>query len=244
MHDEPDGEVNGEGLEGVVADALGTRRSLVRGVLLGVTVGPGRAGVFDEVLLAAVSAMMLRRSTLIAVKWSRLPSNLAYLSVSTVRDFQTGPLEFADRSSGVMGRDILGVCIPDAAVTGELTSSSMAKMSSTEDELGVGCKSGLVTGEGDDRRPLFVGVTVSVGEITGDLAFHLHGCRTRSVGMSWTASHSLCFSAAWMISVPDRETDSFLSCFIEMTRHRSCSTSSSISSSKPLSSIVSIQDMM
>lgn len=197
----------------------------------------------------AVSAIILRRSTLHGGQQICLASKAdrTDLSVSTVRDFQTGPLEPgvpADRSSGVIGLDVLGVVAPEAAADGEFPSSSIANMSSSADELGVGRRSGLVTGDGLLRRPFLIGVTVVVDVKTGDLGFHLQGCRTFGVGISCTASHSRCFSIAWPMSSPERETDSFFPCFSEMTRDKSSRTSSSMSSSSPLSSIVSMHEMM
>lgn len=85
----------------------------------------GAAGGRVGVVVACVSAMMLRRSTLqLSANSPASHATDAYFAASTAADFQTGPLRGAERSSGVTGLDLAGVD-EVAVASGEGTSSSI-----------------------------------------------------------------------------------------------------------------------
>ena len=105
--------VDAEGRVGVVCGACWAGcggRSIVEAAFADVGVDPGRPGVLVE---AAVSAIILLRSTLqysLSIGW-RVSAGRAHLSISTVRDFHTGPLELCEfaMSRGVIGLELFGV---------------------------------------------------------------------------------------------------------------------------------------
>lgn len=200
---------------------------------------------FAGVLAAAVSAMILRKSA---------------LPVSTVFDFHIGVLTGVDepdvepgwkgaapRLNGVIDLEpLFGVRTPDALVVGVGTSSSIWKIPSAADDLSETSALGLTIGEGGALR---LAATVLAEErSTGDsadlAALYLNGCRTIGAGMSWTNSHSRCFAINSFTSTPSLATGDRFFCFSAITFDRSCRTLWSISSNKPLSSIVSRHEMI
>ena len=161
---------------------------------------PGLTGVLE----AAASAMTLRRSILLISQVGYNPRGKTHFSASTARDFQTGPLlaEPTDKSNGVTGRELLGVCAGILTEDGVDMTSSMEKMSSGP-PLGVdvALKSGLRGGEGNLAPRCLAGPVVkSTGEITGERGFHFQGCRTLGAGMSCSANQSFHFSVVALTS--------------------------------------------
>lgn len=200
---------------------------------------------FKGVLAAAVSAMILRKSA---------------LPVSTVFDFHIGVLAGVDepdveaagwkgvapRLRGVIDLEpLFGVRTSDALVVGVGRSSSIWKIPSAADDLSETSALGLTIGEGGGLRLGATGLAEerSTGDIA-DLALYLKGCRTIGAGMSCTNSHSRCFAINSFTSTPSLATGDRFFCFSAITLDRSCRTLCSISSNKPLSSMVSRHEMM
>lgn len=156
-----------------------------------------------------------------------------------VRDFQTGALLLpAGRFKGVMGLLLAVGHEGCEGVDGEGWSSSMLKISSTAVILASGLRSGVAPGDRGMICGLFVAST------TGDRGFHFVGARTRGTGMSWRSNQSRCFAMSSSTRMPLRGMNDLSPCFPAMMPERSRSTSSSMSSSRPDSSIVSMHDTM